>query len=188
MNQSIHERALSLGPCAEYEFDLFEHSEGSLAPEPAALLQQHLAHCARCRAYAAELAQLDATLAAALPRPELSPGFDARLAARIGELRRTPDRASALVAAEREHQQLLGALGRGIDWRTWLNAAALGSVAGGVLLALDAVAPQLLETLGLVPAGVSPSTTFAVVLGAAALAGGLTFARRLGSGLLLRRG
>jgi hypothetical protein len=61
-------------------------------------------------------------------------------------------------------------------------------VAGGVLLALDAVAPQLLETHGLVPAGVSPSTAFALVLGAAALAGGLTFARRLGSGLLLRRG
>lgn len=187
MNQSIHEHALSLGPCAEYEFDLVEQSEGSLAPEPAALLQQHLAHCGRCRAYAAELAQLDTTLAAALPRPELSAGFDARLAARIGELRRTPDRTTALAAAEQEHQQLLGALGRGVDWRTWLNAAALGSVAGGVLLALDAVAPQLLETHGLVPAGVSPSTAFALVLGAAALAGGLTFARRLGSGPLLRR-
>jgi anti-sigma factor RsiW len=188
MNQSIHEHALSLGPCAEHEFDLIEHSEGSLAPEPAALLQQHLAHCARCRAYAAELAHLDVTLAAALPRPELSSDFDARLAARIGELRRAPDRNSALAAAEREHQQLLGALGRGVDWRTWLNAAALGSVAGGVLLALDSVAPQLLQTLGVVPAGISPSTTFALVLGFAALATGLTFARRLGSGPSLRRG
>ena len=188
MNQSIHEHALSLGPCAEYEFDLFEQSEGTLEPEPAALLLQHLAHCARCRAYAAELAELDTSLAAALPRPELSPGFDARLAARIGDLRRTPDRTSALVAAEREHQQLLSVLGRGLDWRTWLNSAALGSVAGGVLLALDAVAPELLQTLGLVPAGVSPGTAFALVLGLAALAGGLTFARRFGSGPLLRRG
>jgi anti-sigma factor RsiW len=188
MNQSIHEHALSLGPCAEYEFDLFEHSEGSLAPESAALLQQHLAHCARCRAYAAELAQLDATLAATLPNPELSSDFDARLAARIGELRRTPDRTTALAAAEREHQQLLGALGRGIDWRTWLNAAALGSVAGGVVLALDAIAPRLLQTHGLVPAGLSPGTTFALMLGMGALAGGLAFARRLGSGPLLRRG
>lgn len=188
MNQSIHEHALSLGPCAEYEFDLFEQSEGTLESQPAALLQQHLAHCVRCRAYAAELAQLDTTLAAALPRPELSSDFDAHLAARIGELRRTPDRTSALIAAEREHQESLDALGRGIDWRTLLNAVALGSVAGGVLLALDAVAPQLLETLGLVPAGVSPSTAFALVLGLAALAGGLTFARRFGSGPLPRRG
>jgi anti-sigma factor RsiW len=188
MNQSIHEHALSLGPCAEHEFDLVEQSEGALAPDAAALLQQHLAHCARCRAYAAELAQLDATLASALPRPELSPDFDARLAARIGELRRAPDRASAIAAAEREHQQLLGALGHGIGWPTWLNAAALGSVVGGLLLALDSVAPQLLQTYGLVPAGFSAATTFAGMLGLAALAGGLTFARRLGGGPLLRRG
>lgn len=143
MNQSIHEHALSLGPCAEYEFDLVEHSEGSLAPEPAALLQQHLAHCARCRAYAAELAQLDATLAATLPRPELSPDFDARLAARIGELRRVPERTAALAKEGEEYQRRLISLGRALDWRTALTAIAAASATGGVMYALMSVSAEL---------------------------------------------
>jgi anti-sigma factor RsiW len=188
MNQSSQEHALSLGPCADYEFDLFEHGEGALAPGPAARLQQHLARCARCRAHAAALAGLDTSLASLLPRPALSPAFDARLAARIAGLRGAPGRASALAAAEREHQRLLGALGRGVGWRTWLNAAALASVAGSVVLALDAVAPQLLQAHGLVPAGFSASATFGAVLGIAVLAGGLVVGRQLGGGLSLRRG
>lgn len=177
MNQTSHEHALSLGPCADYEFDLVEQSEGAVAPELAARLQQHLAHCARCRAYAAGLVELDTALAAVLPQPELSPRFDEQLAARIAGLQRSPDRTRALAAAEREHEQLLRALGRGVGWRTWLNAAALGSVAGGVVLALDSFAPQLLQAYGLVPAGFSASTTFAAVLGVAAVACGLTLSR-----------
>ena len=187
MNQTSHEHALSLGPCADYEFDLVEQSEGAVAPELAARLQQHLAHCARCRAYAAGLVQLDAALADDLPRPALSPGFDERLAARIAGLQRAPDRIGALAAAEREHQQLLRALGRGVGWRTWLNAAALGSVAGGVVLALDSFAPQLLQAYGLVPAGFSASTTFATLLGVAAVACGLALSR-LAAGTLVLRG
>ena len=70
------------------------------------------------------------------------------------------------------------ALGRGIGWRTWLNAAAVGSVAGGVVLALDSFAPQLLQAYGLVPAGFSASTTFATVLGLAAVACGLALSHR----------
>jgi hypothetical protein len=172
MNQTSHEHALSLGPCAEYEFDLVEQSE------LAARLQQHLAHCVRCRAYAAGLVELDTTLTDVLLRPELSAGFDERLAARIAGLQRAPDRTGALAAAQREHEQLLRALGRGVGWRTWLNAAALGSVAGGVVLALDSFAPQLLQAYGLVPAGFSASTTFATVLGLAAVACGLALSHR----------
>lgn len=182
MNQTSHEHARSLGPCADFEFDLVEQSEGAVAPELAARLQQHLAQCARCRAYATALLELDDELADALPRPALSPGFDDRLAARIAGLQRAPDRAGALAAAEREHEALLHALGRGVGWRTWLNAAALGSVAGSVVLALDSFAPQLLQAYGLVPAGFSASTTFATVLGVAAVACGLAFSRRLAAG------
>jgi hypothetical protein len=187
MNQTSHDHALSLGPCADFEFDLVEQSEGALDPASAAPLQQHLLHCARCRAYAAALVDLDVKLAGSLPRPALAVDFDERLAARIAGLRRSPDRAGALAAAEREHQQLLDALGRRVGWSAWSNAAALGSVAGGVLLALHEVGPRMLQAYGLVPAGFSAASTFAAVLGLAAMAGGLALSGRFGGGPLLRR-
>jgi anti-sigma factor RsiW len=180
--------ALALGPCADYEFDLVELSEQALAPERAPLVQQHLAHCPRCRAYLEELVQLDAALAAALPTPEIPAGFDARLAERIAGLQRAPDRAGALAAAEREHQQLLRQLGRALDWRTVLQGVAMGAATGGALLALDTVAPGLLQANGLVPSGLDAATTYALVLAAAFVVGGISFARRIAGGLLLRAG
>ena len=180
-----HDYALSLGPCAEYEFDLVERSEGAFDPERALIVQQHLERCSRCRTYATALAQLDASLTSALPRPQLSGDFDARLAARIAELRQAPSRAAARAAAEQEHQQMLQGLGRGLSWRTLLNSVALGSVVGGVILGLDSFAPGLLQSLNLVPAGISASTVFSVVLGIAFLVSGVIFARRPGSAPLL---
>jgi predicted anti-sigma-YlaC factor YlaD len=174
MNQSIHEHALSLGPCAEHEFDLIEHSEGSLAPEPAALLLQHLAHCARCRAYAAELAQLDAMLAAKLPRPVLSPGFDARLAARIGELSRTPERSAALAMESEEYQRRLNSLGRALDWRSALSAVAAASAMGGVIYALMSVSSEFTTLLRL-----QTPVIAALGMGVAAAAMGVSLRRSL---------
>ena len=119
MNQTSHEHALSLGPCADYEFDLVEQSEGARRPRTGRTLQQHLAHCARCRAYAAGLARRSirhwpTSCRGPRCRPgstsssrHESPGCSARP---IGP-RRWPLR-------EREHEQLLRALGRGIGWRT----------------------------------------------------------------------
>ncbi len=75
MNQYSHDYALSLGPCAGYEFDLVERSEGALDPVRAPLVEQHLERCSRCRAYADALAQLDTALASVLPRPQLTAGF-----------------------------------------------------------------------------------------------------------------
>jgi predicted anti-sigma-YlaC factor YlaD len=173
MNQSIHEYALSLGPCAEYEFDLFEQSEGTLAPEPAALLQQHLAHCARCRAYAAELAQLDATLAATLPKPALSSDFDARLAARIGELRRTPERSAALATESEEYQRRLSSLGRALDWHTALTAIAAASATGGVLYALVSISAEFTMSLHLQPPAIA-----ALGMAIAVAASGVSLRRR----------
>lgn len=149
MNPSVHLHALSLGPCAEHEFDLIEHSEGTLAPEPAALLQQHLAHCARCRAYATELDSLDTALAGALPRPVLSPGFDQRLAARIVGLRRSPERSAALAAESEEYRRLLTSLGRALGWRTALTAIAAASATGGMMYALMARSSELMSLLQL---------------------------------------
>lgn len=180
--------ALALGPCAEHEFDLVELSERTLAPERATVVQAHVQECARCRAYLAELSALDQTLDAALPRPELTADFDARLAERIALLRRSPDRSQALDAAERDHQQLLHALGGALDWRTVLNAIALGTATGGALLALDAIAPGVLQANGLVPSGYSGTTIYALVLSAAFVIGGIGFARRIAGGSLLRAG
>lgn len=188
MNHIDENIALALGPCADYEFDLVELSEHSLASDRAPLVQQHLAHCARCSAYLTELQTLDAALVAALPVPELSAEFDARLAQRIAALQRAPDRASALAAAEREHEQLLRALGRALDWRTLLNGVALGTVAGGALLALAAIVPGLLQSNGLVPAGFTPATIYSIVLAAAFAGGGFWFARHVAGGSLLRAG
>ena len=177
--------ALTLGPCADYEFDLVELHEGSLEAGRAGAVQHHMAHCARCRAYASALGELDAALADALPRPALSPDFDARLREQIAELTQVPDRTAARAAAEREHAWLLQNLGRGLSWRTVLNAAALGSVVGGVIVGLDAVAPGLLQSFGLVGAGMSATLTFSIALGAVFAVCGAVFARGSAGGSLL---
>jgi anti-sigma factor RsiW len=176
--------ALSLGPCADYEFDLVELHEGSLEASRAGVVQHHLTHCARCRAYAAALGELDAALSAALPRPALSPDFDTRLREQIAALTQTPNRAAALAAAQSEHERMLQRLGRGLSWRTVLNAAALGSVVGGVIVGLDAVAPGLLQSFGLIGPGMSATLPFSIALGAVFVACGAVFARGSVSGSL----
>jgi len=180
-----NEIALALGPCADYEFDLVELHEGSLEPGRDGTVRRHLAQCARCRAYAATLDELDAALGAALPGPALSPGFDARLRQQIAELTQMPNRTAALATAEREHEWMLQNLGRGLGWRTVLNAAALASVVGGVIVGLDSVAPGLLQSFGLVGPGMSATLTFSIALGAVFAVCGAVFARRPAGGSLL---
>ena len=46
MNISMH-----AGPCADYEHEIVELAEGSLAPEKARVVRTHVASCARCRAW-----------------------------------------------------------------------------------------------------------------------------------------
>ncbi len=185
MNQNPHDYALSLGPCPDYEFDLVELQEGLLESGRAGAVQHHLAQCSRCRAYALAVGELDAALADAMPRPVLSPDFDARLQERIAELKRVPDRTAALAAAEHEHQWMLRNLGRGLGWRTVLNAAALGSVVGGIVVGFDSVAPELLQSFGLVGPGISATLAFAIALGAVFAVCGAVFARRPAGGSML---
>lgn len=185
MNQHPHDYALSLGPCPDYEFDLVELREGSLEPGRTGTVQQHMALCSRCRAYALALGELDAALAGTLPRPALSPGFDARLRERIAELTKMPNRTAALAAAEREYESMRRNLGRGLGWRTVLNAAALGSVVGGVVVGFDSVAPGLLRSFGLVGPGMSATLTFSITLGAVFAICGAVFARRPVGGSIL---
>ena len=168
-----NEIALALGPCADYEFDLVELHEGSLEPGRAGTVRHHMVQCARCSAYAAALDELDAALAAALPRPALSPGFDARLREQIAVLTQVPNRTAALATAEREHEWMLQNLGHGLGWRTVLHAAALASVVGGLIVGLDSVAPGLLQSFGLGPDAGDECLRFRCALAVAA--GGLLF-------------
>ena len=188
MNQHPHDYALALGPCTDYELDLVDLLEGLLEPGRAGTVQHHMAQCPRCRAYAAALGELDAALAETLPRPALSPGFDARLREQIADLTKVPDRTAALAAAEREYASMRKNLGRGLSWRTLLHAAALGSVVGGVIVGLDSVAPGLLQSLDLVGPRMSATLSFSIALGAVFAVCGAVFARRPGGGSLLLSG
>ena len=71
------------GACEDYEFDVAELVDHTLAPEKARIVSLHIAGCARCRRWRDEYAGMDARLARALPRPCLPAGFEWRLAARL---------------------------------------------------------------------------------------------------------
>lgn len=140
------------GPCADYEHDLVDLHDGTLAPERAAIVRLHVASCARCRDWSAEFAAIDGRLAASLPRVELSPDFEARLHARLAALDRPAATRSAGTALEleREHDSLLEALRRATRRRAVLGA--VGSVAvtvGGLVAARDLLShgPGLLASL-----------------------------------------
>jgi len=184
MSNHHHPHGHVPGPCAEFEFDLVDLLDGALEPDRAVTVRKHMAQCPRCRTHAQALGELDAALADALPRPALSAGFDARLQEQIAELARVPDRATALATAEREHESMLQGLGRGLGWRTILNAAALGSVVGGLIVGLDSVAPGLLQSYGLVGPGMSATLTASLALGVVFAFCGAVFARRPVGGVL----
>ena len=88
------------GACEDYEFDVAELVDGTLAPEKARIVRLHLAGCARCRRWRDEYAAIDARLTRALPQPRLPADFEWKLAARL--------RARALDCARR-HARSRGA-------------------------------------------------------------------------------
>lgn len=129
-----------LPPCADYEFEIVELLEGSLAPEKARAVRAHLESCARCRAWRAAFAAVDTQLAAALPRPSISLDFADRLESRLAaETRRTP--ATELrSAADDEYRHMVEALQRGVRRNALLAVLALIVATAGVLV----FAPALL--------------------------------------------
>lgn len=159
-----------LPPCAEYEHEIVELDEGSLAPERARAVRAHLESCARCRDWAAAFARLDAGLETALPRPVLSAEFDARLAQRIAAERRRAPVGDLRRSAETEYRRMLAALRSGARRSALLAGAAVAVVALGGLVVLPAVWPAAGEAL----ASIDPARRAAVfgAFGAAiALAG-----------------
>ncbi len=130
------------GACEDYEFDVAELADGTLAPEKARIVRLHLAGCTRCRRWRDEYAALDARLTRALPQPRLPADFEWKLAARL-RARASTARADTRVAAEREYADLMTGL------RDRLRSATLGSVAGAVAATgcALAVVPVLIEHL-----------------------------------------
>jgi anti-sigma factor RsiW len=133
------------GPCADYEHDLVELHDGALGPERARVIRLHLESCARCRAWAEEFAAVDAGLEAALPRPALAPGFEARLEARLAGLTRQNGRGARREAVELEHDSLVESLRRGARVRATVSAVGW---AGVTLCALAAARSLLVQNAG----------------------------------------
>jgi anti-sigma factor RsiW len=193
MNSETH--ASYGAPCEEYEFDIVELEDGALSPEHARIVRLHLQDCARCRHWHAEVSAIGSALTHALPRPALSPGFDAALHARISALA-TPriERGGARAAAESEHRKMVQALGDGWRWRTLLNAVAAASATGGALVGLQRLAPQLApqiaQQVAVTLGGVAPDhlaliSSLALALGFCAAGAAAVWSRSRGVALPL---
>lgn len=167
----------SLGPCEDYEFELADLVDGTLAPERISAVRGHLEGCARCRVFVQTSRELDHALVAAMPRVQLSPDFDARLRERIAAVTRRVPKEVALARAENEYVAALRTLRDGLRWRTALNAVAGAAVGAGVLVGIGDALPSVLASLG-VPA-LTPVTGMGAGLSiaAACIVAGLLVAR-----------
>lgn len=124
-----------IGPCADYEHEIVELQEGGLPAELAQKVRGHLERCPRCRDWAAAFAVLDARLAAELPVPALSPGFDARLRERIAGLAAPAARAELRTRLEQEHDSVVDSLRHTARRRAVLGALGAAALACGLVIA-----------------------------------------------------
>jgi anti-sigma factor RsiW len=69
--------------CQEIEMRILDYQENNLPPGETVAVENHLAHCAGCRAFARQMTELDSTLAAAIKVPVLPANFDQRLREKI---------------------------------------------------------------------------------------------------------
>jgi anti-sigma factor RsiW len=131
-----------IGPCADYEHDLVELHDGELGPERARVVRLHIQQCLRCRSWSTQFAALDSRLAAELPRPTLSPDFDARLRQRLSTLTAPASQGELRSRIELEHDSLVAAL-RSFTWRKGVLGAVGSAIATlGVLLAAKGLLAQ----------------------------------------------
>lgn len=123
-----------IGPCADYEHDLVDLHDGELAPDRASAVRLHVEYCARCRAWAHAYAGMDARLAAELPRPVLSAGFEARLQQSIAALAPPASRRDLRGTLATEYDALLASLRQGARRQALLGATGAAAVAGCALV------------------------------------------------------
>jgi anti-sigma factor RsiW len=105
--------------------------DGDVAGPDRAVLETHVAGCARCRAQFAKLKKMDALLHARIDEPVLSPAFDQQVYARINALD-TQARDRARRRIDRELQENLELLSQG---RRRGLLSMLGGAVAGVALA-----------------------------------------------------
>lgn len=162
-----------IGPCADFEHDLVELHDGDLPPERARAVRLHVEHCARCRDWARAFASLDAELAVALPRVELSTDFEARLQDRLAAVSRPAARGNQVgtLELEHEHDALLATLRRGARRRALLGAIGSAAVAVCVFIAARDLLRDMSGMLVTVPGGTEPWMVFGVAGVAVAIAG-----------------
>lgn len=135
------------GPCADYEHDIVELLDGSLTSERAVAVRNHVEACIRCRAWHDEFAAVDLGLAAALPRPELSPGFASRLQQELQALTRSPRRVDLLAEEESRYRSIMESLRASARRSALVNAiVAVGIVACSIALA-GALLPHIASML-----------------------------------------
>jgi anti-sigma factor RsiW len=172
------------GPCADFEFDLVDLHEGSLAGDRARRVREHLQGCPRCRDWLAGFAAIDGALSRALPSLALAADFDLRLQARIEEIARTQSRAQLRADADKEYGRMLDSLGRGVRWRAAGNAVASAAAA---LCAFGAARSLLSAWLpALPPVGQQDSLVALSFLGIAIAGCTLAWSIRRGLPLLAR--
>ncbi|MGB5103417.1 MAG: zf-HC2 domain-containing protein [Steroidobacteraceae bacterium] len=163
---------IDTGPCAEYEHDLVDLLEGSLGPERARVIRLHVAACPRCRAWQAEFAGLDASLASAMPRPRLSAEFEDRLRERLSAIVQPARRSELRSAEDREYERTLEVLGRGVRRHVLLDA--IGTVAAtlGLLVAARGLSGSTGSLLDAItgPPQLAVSGALGIAVAAAALA------------------
>jgi anti-sigma factor RsiW len=175
----MNETALP-GACAGYEYELVELLDGSLGPERARVIRLHVEDCARCRHWLAEFSAIDARLANAIPRPTLSPDFEAGLRARLAAAGQPPQRGELTAAVEREHRRLIEAIGRGARRHVLLDAVGSVAATACVLIAARGLLARMgasLDAIGgaeqWVGLGIAGAAIAAATLAWAATRGGL---------------
>jgi anti-sigma factor RsiW len=111
--------------CEPHEHEIADLVDGLLNETDAYRLRAHLANCAGCRAWHADYSATDELLAAALPKPSLSAGFDAALHSRLRTLQAVNGRDARRAAADAEHDALIA------DLRLFIGRNAFfGAIAG----------------------------------------------------------
>jgi anti-sigma factor RsiW len=106
---------------------LLDWVDGDRDPADAAQFEAHRAGCTSCQERLRELAELDASLRAALPSVSLDAAFDEGIFARIDAMDEN-QRVAARRRAEQEFRENLQSLSR--DWKRTLGFVIPGVVAG----------------------------------------------------------
>ena len=158
--------------CSEVETTVLESLDRALNDGERESIEQHLAGCPACRAFASTQRTLDASLRAGLRPGTLPPSFSARVLAEVAKLHppiSAPCREERLRRTLAEHQALLACLQHRFDLglrRGLLDGAGLTALVLGTFLAALPAWPRAEAALGaLLPSGVlSPSLAVGCLL------------------------